>query len=88
MEAVETAFKLSRRWGYDVKGVAMDQGITLYAEGNFHGRSMTAVSASTDPSAFANYGPFLPGIKVIDYDDLDALEVFLKFRIKGYLKYN
>ncbi len=58
-----------------MKKVGKDQAVILYAENNFHGRSMTAVSASTDPMAFGNYGPFIPGIKIIPFDDLEALEV-------------
>ena len=75
VEAVETAVKLSRRWGYDVKGIPTNQAKVYFVEGNFHGRSMTAVSASTDPESYGGYGPYLPGIHIIPFDDLDALEV-------------
>lgn len=74
VEAVETAFKLARRWAYEVKGVPANQAKVLFAEGNFHGRTMTAVSASTDPDSRINYGPFLPGISVIPYNDIRSLE--------------
>jgi ornithine--oxo-acid transaminase len=74
VEAVETAVKLSRRWGYDVKGIPTNQAKIYFVEGNFHGRSMTAVSASTDPESYGGYGPYLPGIHKIPFDDLDALE--------------
>ena len=75
VEGVETAVKLARRWGYDVKGIPRYQGKVLFAEGNFHGRSMMAVSASTDPESYTGYGPFVPNILTIPYDDLPALEV-------------
>ena len=75
VEAVETAVKLARRWGYDVKGIPRYQAKVLFAEGNFHGRSLMAVSASTDPESYSGYGPFIPNILTIPYDDLPALEV-------------
>ena len=78
VEAVESAFKLARRWAYEVKGVPANQAKILFAEGNFHGRTMTAVSASTDPDSRINYGPFLPGISVIPYNDVRSLEHALK----------
>src|SRR5215213_4974503 len=72
-EAVETAIKTARRWGYDVKGVAPDRAKIVVADGNFHGRTVTIVSFSTDPSAKAGFGPFTPGFEVVPYGDIDAL---------------
>ncbi|MFD2760662.1 ornithine--oxo-acid transaminase [Lentibacillus juripiscarius] len=73
-EAVETAFKAARRWAYDVKGVADDQAEIIVCEGNFHGRTMTAVSLSSEAEYQRGYGPLLPGIKVIPYGDINALK--------------
>jgi ornithine--oxo-acid transaminase len=72
-EAVETAVKVSRKWGYDVKGVAPDQATIIVAEGNFHGRTTTIVSFSTDPLARAGFGPFTPGFRTVPYGDAAAL---------------
>ncbi len=73
-EAVETGLKVSRRWGYEVKGVPADQATIVTMGGNFHGRTTTIVSFSTDPVATASYGPFTPGFRVVAYGDLAALE--------------
>lgn len=73
-EAVETAIKMARRWGYEVKGVEKDKAEIIVCENNFHGRTTTIVGFSTDPAAYANYGPFTPGFKIIPYDDPQALE--------------
>ena len=75
VEGVETAVKLSRRWGYAVKGIPDNQAKVYFAEGNFHGRSLLAVSASTDPESYGGFGPLLPNILKIPYNDLEALEV-------------
>jgi len=72
-EAVETAVKVARKWGYKVKGVPHDKATIIVAEGNFHGRTTTIVSFSTDPDARADFGPYTPGFKVVPYGDLDAL---------------
>ncbi|WP_426506828.1 ornithine--oxo-acid transaminase [Dactylosporangium sp. McL0621] len=72
-EAVETAIKVSRKWGYQVKGVPAGQATIIVADGNFHGRTTTIVSFSTDPEARADYGPYTPGFVVVPYGDLDAL---------------
>jgi ornithine--oxo-acid transaminase len=72
-EAVETAIKTARRWGYDVKGVAPDRAKIVVADGNFHGRTVTIVSFSTDPTAQAGFGPFTPGFEVVPYGDAEAL---------------
>jgi ornithine--oxo-acid transaminase len=73
-EAVETAIKAVRRWAYDVKGVPDNQAEIIVCEGNFHGRTMTAVSMSSDPDYQRGFGPMLPGIKLIPYGDLEALK--------------
>jgi ornithine--oxo-acid transaminase len=72
-EAVETAIKVARRWGYDVKGVAPDRAKVVVAGGNFHGRTVTIVSFSDDPSARGGFGPFTPGFEIVPYGDVDAL---------------
>jgi ornithine--oxo-acid transaminase len=73
-EAVETAIKAARRWAYDVKGVEDNQAEIIACEGNFHGRTMTAVSLSSDPEYKRGFGPMLPGINLIPYGDIEALE--------------
>lgn len=73
-EAVETAIKAARRWAYDVKGVAENQAEIIACIGNFHGRTMTAVSLSSEDEYKRGFGPMLPGIKLIPYGDLEALE--------------
>ena len=72
-EAVETAIKLVRKWGYEKKGISENQAKIIFCENNFHGRTVTIVSASNDPDARNNFGPFTPGIISIPYNDLDAL---------------
>ncbi len=74
VEGGETAIKLARRWGYDVKGIAENQAEVVFAEGNFWGRTMAAISSSNDPSSFKGFGPYMPGFKLIPYNDLAALE--------------
>jgi ornithine--oxo-acid transaminase len=74
VEGGETAIKLARRWGYTVKGIAENQAKIIFASGNFWGRTMAAISSSTDPSSYSNFGPFMPGFEVIPYNDLPALE--------------
>lgn len=78
VEAGETAVKLARRWGYDKKGIAKDQARVLFAEGNFWGRTLAAISSSTDPSSYGGFGPFMPGYGLVPYNDLKALEVRTK----------
>lgn len=73
-EAVETAIKAARRWAYDVKGVADNQAEIIACAGNFHGRTMTAVSLSSEEEYKRGFGPMLPGIKLIPYGDIDALK--------------
>jgi len=73
-EAVETAVKMARKWGYEKKGIAKDQAKIIVCEGNFHGRTISIISMSTDPDSQGGFGPFTPGFEVIAYDDLPALE--------------
>lgn len=75
VEAIETAVKLARRWGYEKKRIPKYRAKVVFAEGNFHGRSLMAVSASSDPDSYDGFGPFLPNMEKIPYNDLDALEV-------------
>src|SRR4051794_33139677 len=72
-EAVETAIKMSRKWGYDVKGVPDGQATIIVADGNFHGRTTTIVSFSTDPDARRGFGPYTPGFRIVPYGDAAAL---------------
>jgi ornithine--oxo-acid transaminase len=76
-EAVETAIKTARKWGYEVKGVAADRATILVCDGNFHGRTTTIVSFSDDPLARAGYGPFTPGFRRVPFGDADALAAAL-----------
>ena len=87
-EGVETALKLARKWGYLKKGIPENEAIIVACEGNFHGRTITIVSISTDPDARANYGPYTPGIEVIPYNDSAALSAFLEEKgekVAGFL---
>lgn len=85
-EADETALKLCRRWGYDVKGIPADQAKIIVCENNFHGRTITIVTLSNDPSSYAGFGPFTPGFVRIPYDDIPALEEALKDpNVAGFL---
>ena len=77
-EADETALKLARRWGYDKKGVAENQAKIVVCEGNFHGRTITIISMSSDPDSYKGFGPYTPGFEVVPYNDLDALEKSLE----------
>lgn len=74
VEACETAVKLARKWGYQVKGIAENKARIVFAEGNFWGRTIAAVSASTDPTSYTNFGPFVPGFDKVPYNDITALE--------------
>ena len=74
VEGGETAIKLARRWGYEVKGIEKNKAKIIFAEGNFWGRTLAAVSSSNDPSSYNGYGPFMPGFELIPYNDLVALE--------------
>lgn len=86
VEGGETAIKLARRWGYDVKGVEKYKAKILFAEGNFWGRTLSAISTSQDPSSYEGFGPFMPGFEVIPYNDLTALEKALEDpNVVGYM---
>ncbi|MBC7652020.1 MAG: ornithine--oxo-acid transaminase [Deinococcales bacterium] len=78
VEGGETAIKLARRWAYDKKGVAENQAKIIFAEGNFWGRTLAAISSSTDPSSYKGFGPFMPGFDIVPYNDIPALEVAFK----------
>jgi len=84
-EAVETAIKTARKWGYTVKGVAPDQAKIICCSGNFHGRTTTIVSFSTDPQCRTGFGPFTPGFEIVDYGDIDALEAAIDENTVGFL---
>jgi len=85
-EAVETAIKLCRRWAYDVKGTKKDEAKIIVCEHNFHGRTTTIVSFSTDPDAKNGYGPYSPGFEVIPYNNLEALRKALEDKnVAGFL---
>ncbi|WP_332737477.1 ornithine--oxo-acid transaminase [Flavihumibacter sp.] len=78
VEGGETAIKLARRWAYVKKGVAENKAKVLFAENNFWGRTLAAISSSTDPSSYSKFGPFMPGFEIIPYNDLAALETALQ----------
>ena len=74
VEAGETAVKLARKWGYEKKGIEMNSAKIIFPEGNFWGRTLAAISSSTDPSSYNGFGPFMPGYDIIPYNDLVVLE--------------
>ncbi len=74
VEAGETAVKLSRKWGYEKKGIQKNSAKIIFPEGNFWGRTLAAISSSTDPSSYNGFGPFMPGYDIIPYNDLVVLE--------------
>lgn len=78
VEGGETAIKIARKWAYDVKKVPENQAIVLFAENNFWGRTLGAVSSSSDPDCFTGFGPYTPGFEMVAYGDLNALEAKLK----------
>lgn len=84
-EAVETAFKAARRWAYDVKGVPAGQAEVIACNGNFHGRTMTAVSLSSEEEYQRGFGPMLPGIKLVPYGDIEALEAAITPNTAAFL---
>jgi len=84
-EAVETAIKIARKWGYVKKGVADNQAEIITCEENFHGRTTTIVGFSTDPIARNGFGPATPGFKIIPYNDTDALEAAITENTVGFL---
>ena len=86
VEAVETAIKLARRWGYAVKGIQENKAKIIVCAHNFHGRTSTVISFSTDPSSYTRFGPFMPGFEVIPYNDLNALAAALQDKnVAGFL---
>jgi ornithine--oxo-acid transaminase len=86
VEAVETAIKLCRRWGYEVKGIAENKAKIIVCSENFHGRTGTVISFSSDPQARNHFGPYMPGFEIIPYDDLDALARALQDKqVAGFL---
>ncbi|MCW8848512.1 MAG: ornithine--oxo-acid transaminase [Melioribacteraceae bacterium] len=85
-EADETALKLVRRWGYDKKGIPENKAKIIVCEGNFHGRTITIISMSSDPDSYKGFGPYTPGFEVIPYNDLAALEKALEDpNVAGFL---
>ena len=86
VEAVETAIKLCRKWAYEVKGIEEGKAVIIVCEGNFHGRTSTVISFSSDPSSRKNFGPYMPGFKVIPYNDPQALAAALEDKnVAGFL---
>jgi ornithine--oxo-acid transaminase len=75
VEGGETAVKLARRWGYEVKGIPHNQARVLFANNNFWGRTLAAISTSNDPTAFHGFGPYMPGFSNVPYNDLETLEL-------------
>jgi len=84
-EAVETAIKAARRWAYDVKGVAENQAEIIACDGNFHGRTMAAISLSSDPDYKRGFGPMLPGINLIPYGDIESLKLAITPNTAAFL---
>ncbi|MCU0405476.1 MAG: ornithine--oxo-acid transaminase [Ignavibacteriaceae bacterium] len=78
VEGGETAVKLARKWAYTVKGIEKNKAKVIFAEGNFWGRTLAAVSSSTDPDCYEGYGPFMPGFEIIPYNNIPALEKALE----------
>lgn len=78
VEGGETAIKLARKWAYEVKGVEENKAKIIFANNNFMGRTIAAISASTDPSSYKGFGPFVPGFEKIPYNDIEALEQALQ----------
>lgn len=76
-EANETAIKLARKWGYTAKGIPANEAVIVAVKKNFHGRTTTIISASTDPAAREGFGPFMPGFEIVEYDNMEALETAL-----------
>jgi ornithine--oxo-acid transaminase len=86
VEAVETAIKLTRKWGYEVKGIEKDKAKIIVCASNFHGRTLGVISYSTDPTATNNFGPFVPGFEIVSFNDVAALEKsFQDKNVVGFL---
>lgn len=85
-EAVETALKLCRKWAYEKKGMPAEEAVIIVADQNFHGRTTTIISFSTDPDSKNNFGPYTPGFVVVPYNDINALEEAMKkHNVAGFL---
>jgi ornithine--oxo-acid transaminase len=84
-EAVETAIKTARKWGYEVKGVPDGEAVIIAFDGNFHGRTTTIISFSTDPDARGSYGPYTPGFRLVPYGDLAALRAAMDDKVVAVL---
>jgi ornithine--oxo-acid transaminase len=78
VEACETAIKLCRKWAYTIKGIPENKAKIVFVEGNFWGRSIAAISSSTDPDSYKDFGPFVPGFEIIPYNNIEALEKALQ----------
>ncbi len=78
VEAVETAMKLCRKWAYQVKGVPENEAKIVFASGNFHGRTLSVISASVDPSSRTGFGPFMGGIEMVEYNNINSLKAMLE----------
>tara|TARA_B100001564_G_scaffold355895_1_gene369043 strand:+ start:2362 stop:3576 length:1215 start_codon:yes stop_codon:yes gene_type:complete len=78
VEGGETANKLARKWGYEIKNIPKNKARIIFANGNFWGRTLAAISSSDDPISYEGFGPYMPGYDLIPYNDLDALEIELK----------
>ena len=86
VEAVETGIKLCRKWAYEVKGIEEDKAVIIVCEGNFHGRTSTVISFSSDPAARKNFGPYMHGFKIIPFNDIKALAEALNDKhVAGFL---
>jgi ornithine--oxo-acid transaminase len=86
VEAVETGIKLCRKWGYEVKGIEEGKAKIIVCEGNFHGRTSTVISFSSDPASRKNFGPYMPGFEMIPYNDINALTFALTDKnVAGFL---
>lgn len=86
VEAVETAMKLCRKWAYKKKGIPENQAKIIMVEANFHGRTLGVISGSTDPDSKGGFGPYLPGLEVIPYNDINALQIALEdSNVAGFL---
>lgn len=83
VEGGETAVKLARRWGYAIKRIPKDKAIIVFAKHNFWGRTLAAISTSNDPSAYAGFGPFMPGFENIPFNDVAALETKFKEKVRN-----
>ncbi len=84
-EAVETAMKLARKWGYEKKGIPANKAKIIVCQNNFHGRTISIISASNDPIATENFGPFTPGITAIRYNDLNALREVMSSEVAAFM---